>query len=497
VEGENYLGIYLSKADAAMVCVDSKGTDQKVLGCFSVSAASQDADESGHMPELARLIAEGCAQRQLSFSEAYVALDCAMFMQHNVHSDFKSPKQIGQTVRFDAEEALSSDISKVALAYKILSTDDRGSNLTVFTVEHEVLSEVLLGLQGAGIDPITVEPDVNCISRFIEQNLNPSRDLNTLFALLSQRSGYFIQFAKSQETPTTRTFLVGPNQDRNAVLARQTLLTSASFDKGRHFDKLEVLDSAGIVDPRQLQQELGVPAGQLELTGAFGDDSEIRGQCPDPVHFAIAYGAALAHSQKPQSVNFRNDYMPYQGKKLRLQKTIKFLSLSVAVLMIALGVYVTARLIQVNSTRRQLYKNLASQYEAVALGQKMPKKINDALRKLGSISRGIERSVKPGQDDDTVAARLTLLLQAFNECAKSTNLNIEKITVTDKTISVTGDTSNLRNTNKFLDTLKKRMEIPKVTFAQKGPRHSFSITVVPKIGAGARAAKRIRRDRNR
>jgi hypothetical protein len=96
-----------------------------------------------------------------------------------------------------------------------------------------------------------------------------------------------------------------------------------------------------------------------------------------------------------------------------------------------------------------------------------------------------------------VTARLTLVLQAFNQCAKSTNLNIEKVTVTDKTISVTGDTSNLRNTNKFLDTLKKRMEIPKVTFAQKGPRHSFSITVVPKTRAGAPAAKRITRGRNR
>jgi len=495
VETGNYLGIYLSRTDAAVICMGSKGPDGKVLGCFSVSVAQDDAGEA-RMPELARLIAEGCARRQLSFSQAYVAIDCAMFMHHSVHSDFTSPKQISQTVRFDAEETLSGDISKVALAYKVLSTNENGSDLTVFTAEHEVLSEVLLGLQGSGIDPITVEPDVNCISRFIEFKLKPARDLDTLFALLSQQSGYFVEFAKSQETPKTRTFLIGPRQDRNLVLAKQTLLTSASFGTSRRLDKVQVFDSAGIIDCRQLEQKLGIPVDRLDLTAAFGAESEMPDDCPNFVNFAIAYGAALAHSQKPQTVNFRNDYMPYQGKKLRLQKAVKFLSISVSVLMIALGVYVTARLIQVNSSRRQLYNWLAPQYKAVALGQDMPKKISDALRKLGSISRGIQRSVKPGQDDDTVAARLTLLLQAFNECAKSTNLNIEKITVTEKSISVVGDTSNLRNTNKLLDTIKRKVGAPTVTYAQKGPRHSFSINVVPKTGARARAGKRVRPGRN-
>ena len=50
-----------------------------------------------------------------------------MFMQHNVHSKFNDPKQIAATVRFDAEEALATDISDLAIAFKITSSNQAGS----------------------------------------------------------------------------------------------------------------------------------------------------------------------------------------------------------------------------------------------------------------------------------------------------------------------------------------------------------------------------------
>ncbi len=76
-----------------------------------------------------------------------MALDCAMFMQHNVHSEFSDPKRIAATVRFDTEEALATDITDVAIAFRITSSDDSGSNLTVFTAQRKVLSDVLGALQ--------------------------------------------------------------------------------------------------------------------------------------------------------------------------------------------------------------------------------------------------------------------------------------------------------------------------------------------------------------
>jgi len=164
VEGQNYLGIYLSKDGATVVCLGSQGRSGNVRGCFSVSLdQEQERSTSADMSELARLIAEGCAARRLEFSEVAVALDCAMFMQHNVHSEFRDAKQIAQTVRFDTEEALSTDISDVAIAFKVTASDKSGSEMTVFTAQRQILSDVLRSLQRNNIDPVTVEPDVNCI----------------------------------------------------------------------------------------------------------------------------------------------------------------------------------------------------------------------------------------------------------------------------------------------------------------------------------------------
>jgi hypothetical protein len=136
VKGAGYLGIYLSKDTATVVCLGSQGRNRSVLGCFSVSAEER---EKQNPQALARLIAEGCAERGLKFSEAAVALDCAMFMQHNVHSEFKDAKQIAATVRFDTEEAVSTDISDVAVAFEITSSDETGSELTVFTAERKMI----------------------------------------------------------------------------------------------------------------------------------------------------------------------------------------------------------------------------------------------------------------------------------------------------------------------------------------------------------------------
>jgi hypothetical protein len=79
VPSQNYLGIYISKDTATVVCVEPHGRGEKIVGGFSVSASQQ---EQPNMQSLANLIAQGCAERKLAFSDVAVALDCAMFMQH-------------------------------------------------------------------------------------------------------------------------------------------------------------------------------------------------------------------------------------------------------------------------------------------------------------------------------------------------------------------------------------------------------------------------------
>jgi len=480
MEPQNYLGIYLSKDTATVVCLGSQGRDGKVLGCFSVSVEEQEEQKQ---QMLANLIARGCAERELKFSEVAVALDCAMFMQHNVHSEFSEPKQIAATIRFDTEEALAADVTDVAIAFEITSSDQAGSALTVFTAQRKTLSDVLLSLQQYNIDPVTIEPDVNCLSRFIRQNISLPEDLHPFFCALSRRNGYFVVPADekqgAQKTSAVRTFLVGPTQTRTELLAREVSVTIALVETGEAINCLKVFDSAGSVNYQQLGEKLGIEAGGIDWLQSAGVEPAALADCADPVDFAIAYGAALAPLEKAQSINFRSDFMPYQGKKLRLQKALKLAAVSVTVLAFAVGVYFQSQLFRTNKDRRELFKRLEADY-SVVMGKKPSAKSNLA-RKLESELRRIEKESGPG-DKESVSARLTLVLEAFNKYAaqaRRMDLNIDSVTITSK-ISIVGDTSSLRNTLIFFDAVKEKLEISKESVSTKDRRNHFSITVVPK-----------------
>ncbi len=172
MESGNYLGIYWSKNRATVVCLAPGGRERKVLDCFSVAAAGEEQGQQ----TLADRIIQACRQRKVHFAAAAVALDCASFMQHTVHSEFSDPKRIAATVRFDTEEALATDISEMAVAFRVTSSSEEGSNLDVFTAQRSVLSEVILSLQSNGIDPLAVDPDVCCLARYLAEYAQATRD---------------------------------------------------------------------------------------------------------------------------------------------------------------------------------------------------------------------------------------------------------------------------------------------------------------------------------
>jgi hypothetical protein len=476
MEGQNYLGIYLSKDTATVVCLGGRS----VLGCFSVTV--EEAKEQKPQ-DLVRLITEGLAKRGLKFSEAAVALDCSMFMQHNVHSKFNDPKQIAATIRFDAEEVLGMDITDLALAFKVTSSSQAGSSLTVFTAQKKQLSDILIALQSNNIDPVTIEPDVNCLSRFILQNISLPPDLHSLFCVLSDSSGYFIAFPESHETEVMRTFLVRPAQDRNDLLAREVPITTALIETDKPVNSIKVFDSTASVDYQQLSEKLGVEAGPVDLVAAAAVGPETLADCPCPVGFAIAYGAALSHLEKAQSVNFRSDFMPYQGKKVRLQKAMKFSSVCAVVLMLAAGLYFQLQLWQKNKYRAQLYKKFEKQYSAVMFGKKPPDKTSPVKKLEGELKRieNVRKGLLSVTGEEAISAKLTLVLEAFNKCAAQTNLNIDSVSIGTKTITIAGNTSSKDNTLKLFEAIKNSgLEIVQQNLDAKGGRDNFSITVVPK-----------------
>jgi hypothetical protein len=213
------------------------------------------------------------------------------------------------------------------------------------------------------------------------------------------------------------------------------------------------------------------------------EEDTITADCADPVDFAIAYGAALSHSDKRHLANFRDDFNPFQGKKLKLQKMLKFNAASIAILFIALGLYLHIQLVDINRNSNTLRGKFAKDYSAVYLEKlEDDETFRDATRNLGKLLRNIEAEKKGLiTDEKSISSRLTLVLAAFNKCAAKTNLNIDTINITSRDISIIGDTSSRQNTTKFFEEISKSgLEIVQERYGTKGNRDTFSIKVEPK-----------------
>ena len=487
MESQNYLGIYISRKTATVVCLGPQKIDGGAVKCFSVSVEGQEQED---MHALAGLIAQGCAERELKFSEITVALDCAMYMQHGVHSEFKDPKQIAATVRFDTEEALATDITNISLAFEIASSDQNGSQLTVFTAERKILTEVLDALQQYNLDPVNIEPDVNCLSRFICRNVtsDESEQTEKLYGLLSGRNGYLIvppaaADEESRQASVVRTFLVGATQDRAKLLQREVLMTTALVEAAGPVNCLKVFDSTGAIKSRQLGEKLGMETGVIDLPSIAESKLSPEAECDDLIDFGIAYGAALAFSEKGRSVDFREDFSPFQGKKVRLQKTLKVAAISMTILLFAVGLYFYTQLYSVNQNKNDLRKKFAKDYVEVTLDKLSDNvKTKDAVRELGKLLRRIEDEKKGLiTNEKSISSNLTLLLKAFNKCAAQTDLSIDTINITTKSIIVTGDTSNRQSRQNFFKTVRSSgLEITQESYNLKDNRESFRITIAPK-----------------
>lgn len=485
MESQSYLGIYISRKTATVACLGPQKKDGSALKYFSVSI-----EEQQDMQALAGLIAQGCAERNLKFSEITVALDCSMFMQHSVHSEFNDPKQIAATIRFDTEEALATDISNIAVAFEIASSDQTGSQLTVFTSERKILSEILDALQQYNLDPVNIEPDVNCLSRFIGKHITSaeSEQTDTLYGMLSHRNGYLIAPSvaakeESRKASIVRTFLVGATKDRTKLLQREVLVTTALIENTGSIGCLKVFDSAGSVNSKQLGDKLGIETDEINLRSIVETKLGPEADCGDPIDFAIAYGAAQALVEKDHGVDFRQDFNPFQGKKLRQQKTLKTAVISVTILLVAVGLYFQTQLFSVNKSRNNLRSKFAKDYAEVTLDKLQGNfKIKDAVREVGRLLRRIEDEKKGLiTDEKSISSNLTLVLAAFNKCAAQTNLNIDTITITTKDIMITGDTSNRQNRQRFFETVRNNgLEIIREGYSLKDNRESFKITVEPK-----------------
>jgi len=453
-----------------------------VLDCFSVSVEDQ-ADNQAQT--LADYIVEACRQRKLKFSAAAVALDCAGFMQHTVHSEFSDPKRIAATIRFDTEETLATDISEMAVAFRVTASGPDGANTDVFTAQRALLSDLILSLQSNGIDPMAVDPDVCCLARYLVTYDRTPRtpQQSTLHAVLSDSRGYLVVVRDTGDASILRTFLIGSGQERTGLLAREALVTTALAEPGRPVRQVNVFDEAGGVEAGALGARTGLKVGLCDLAAWAGPQPDGSADVRSAVGFVLACGAALGLTERTNSVSLRNDHMPYLGKKRRLQNAVRFLSISMTVLLLALGVYFHSQLIRVNKQRQDLQDKLETDYRAVMRGEtRMPMPMKKAVANLANAVRRLQAE-KQGTDtnQESVSAKLMLVLQGLNSCIGRTNLNISSITITGKSIVIVGDTPSRQNTQDAIKAIRETMkkagiEVGPETQRTEGDRDAFTIT---------------------
>ena len=474
MESNHYLGIYLRKDAASVVCVKADDDKQSISDAFSVFL---DETDKQNTPALMSLIAEKIAEKKIQYTEATAALDCSMFIQHNIHSDFTDPKEIAQTIRFDAEEILATDVSNIAIASTINSSNETGSELTIFTAEKDLLADFIASLQSNKIDPIAIEPDSHCLKRFLLEHIDISE--NTLLVMLSSHNAYFIPAGPSERLQLIppRTFLIGPDTDRMQILRREIPITNALLEPDT-IDCLKICDSLNSLQPDVLKENLSTQVVPIDLHELVNKEQHLDNK-EDRIGLAIAFGAALSILKKADVIDFRCDFLPYQGKSKKLKKATRFLSISCTILFFILGVFLQTQWFQKNKPIKSWQTEFKSDY-ATIMG-KEPDKRRNPLTLLKN-ERTRVRNEKSGQfggmGSESLSAKLTRVLLAFNKCATQVKLNIDSINITTKMITLAGSTSNRRNTLKLRNALEENgLQIAKDSLEEKGGRDNFRITI--------------------
>ena len=455
MDSQNRIGIYWRKDRVTVVCLASQGRDKKLIDCFSITAADEPDDQRQQV--MADRISQECRERRFKFGEVYVALDCALFMQHRVHSDFSDPRKIAATIRFDTEETLATDVSDMAVSFRVASSNDNGSMLDVFTAQRSILSDILMSLQSNDIDPVAVDPDVYCLSRFLSEYASSEADENAgmLCAMLSDSRGYLVSVpADSSAASTLRAFLVGSSQDRASLLAREALVTTALAENAGPVGKMWVVDTSGRLDMQTLGEKVTLPVEPFTPATLAGVESEEMAECSSQIDLVAAYGAALGQSPGDASVSLRNDHMPYLGKKARMQRAIRFLSISLSVLLLSVGIYAQVNLLKVNRHREALKEKLEPDYLSVMLNKRrLPPSMDEAVRDVDGELRRVRRGKSGAWTDDTaVPARLAQILEVINSCAKQIDLRVDTMNI-GKTISLVGSTADRTGTQTLVDAL--------------------------------------------
>lgn len=491
MEQKNYLGIYFQQHRAVAALVAQQQDGPVVTDLIEVSTApdtqeqkqqkDQQQQEQQQPGSLAEQLAEACAERQLEFAETAVVLDCNLYAQHSLHSEFADRRQIAQTVKFDAEDAFAMDASSLAVTFNILETDEQGAKLNVFAAEKKLLGDILTDLQNNGFDPVSIEPDVTALARFTPTLAADPSQQPAMVAAFSEQACYLVIPVSGRDNPVVRSLLITAGQDKTGMLASQIPLTLASIAGGETPNRLAIIDPSGSVSCEQLSQRLGMPVENIEFTESAGLEPEPMEGCSDAAFGAIAFGAALGAISRAARPDFRTDFAPYQGRKILIEKTVRILSISLTVLMLTIGLYFQLRTFRMKDYTSRLHTKLEKQYVALMRDRNMPA---DFIRKLNSeVNRLKAGTTGRRMGEESVPELLTFTLDALNKTDSAIDLNIDSISIREKSVLIIGDTRSRQHTRLFqiIDGHPRLRKGPSTYSHSKG-RDNFRLTVLPRTG---------------
>ncbi len=488
MEQNNCLGIYISKTGATAVLLSPNAAHPAVLGAFSIAGQTPEAAE-GDQPQTATPLAQQLAARLASegfrYGDVSVSVDCTLYTQHNLRSDFTEHRQIANTIMFDAEEALARDATEMALTFNVVGADDRGSRVTVFTADRAQLSTTLAELQSANLDPAAIEPDILCLARFLEHNFSRPKPVNPLFVVLAapDSPGCYMIHPQAHHGPVVRSFIMGRSQNATAVLQREIPLTLAAMNLPESVNAVFIAAPTDAVDPQKIAETTGIDTQTIDLAA-------IAGQAADnvpPTGFAMACGAALAEVKHIRHNDFRRSFSPYQGKRLIMQKTLRAISIMATVSMIVIGAYMQLKVFRKQNYISQLEKNLVEDYRAVMYGADPPRSMPIPTRLQSEYTK--VSKIRGGEigDESSIPAKLTYMLEAINKTPVNIDLNVSNISLAGNRMNLRGDTNRRASTLTLFGALTGHNRLQKVSerLDQKGNRDVFSIDLELSKGGGA------------
>ena len=478
MEHQNSLGLYISKHKAAAVVLSAHGPKPSIITSFSIDIPQDDKNPQEFGPAIASEIANTLRQRQIKFTGVSIALDCSLFTQHELRSSFTDYKHVASTIRFDAEEAVATDATELAVTFNIISTDAMGSRVTIFTAQRHLLSSLLTSLQANGIDPTAMEPDVVCVARFLDKNVKHPAEDNCLFTVLGDNACYIVH-PSDHNDPATRTFLVGPKQDKTATLAREIPITIASMNTAEPITSLLIADSSQSVDPDDLAERTALDVASIDLLTTSGANPSMLDDNTSATDFTIAYGAALAEIKHTKTSDFRQDFSPYQGRKVIIQNSLRIIGVAMIIVLCAIGVYFQTQAYRKNQDVELMTKKLTNEYKAVMFGKEPPSR-QPVLTKLESTFRGLEKQ-KSGQisgDDRTLSTILNCVLESFNAPSlKNIKIEIDSVSITTKSIKIIGSTAARSHTLKLFKAIDSHTRLTRGPFTYKSSKSRDIFTV--------------------